>query len=323
MKVLVVDDSPSSLAYHGELVRQMGLEVVAARGGLEALACYRAEVPDFILLDVEMPGLDGFEVARRIRADEPPDQWTPIIFLTGLSNEESLSRGIAAGGDDYLNKPVSELVLMSKMSALRRINRIRQTLLERTEQLSVANQRLNDANEKLATMAAIDGLTGIANRRRFDEVLSREWARSMREKTSLSLLIADVDFFKLYNDSYGHQAGDVCLKSVAQAIAHAVMRPGDVAARYGGEEFAVVLANTPLEGARLVAQRALENIQALHMDHKASKVSPYVTASFGVATLNPSPGGESGKLLGLADRALYEAKERGRARIVWAGQAPT
>ena len=171
---------------------------------------------------------------------------------------------------------------------------------------------------RLDAMVAIDGLTGIANRRRFDEMLEREWLCALRERTPLSLIMLDVDFFKLYNDAYGHQQGDDCLKSVAKALAGAVLRPGDLPARYGGEEFALILPHTPLEGARCVGERVLENIRALGIEHRSSKVAPCVTASIGVAGCIPGSDREPAGLLQLADRALYAAKQQGRARVVCA-----
>ncbi|MDD5296314.1 MAG: diguanylate cyclase [Rhodocyclaceae bacterium] len=325
MKALIVDDSPSSLAYHCALIDSMGLESVSAAGGREALERYQEQKFDFILLDVEMPSPDGYEVARRIRATESPDEWTPIIFLTGRTDEESLSKGIEAGGDDYLAKPVSELVLAAKMAALRRLNHIRSALVTTAGQLRDTNHLLWQANEKLKTIAAVDGLTGIANRRRLDEMLGREWGRAIREHTPLSVLMADVDFFKLYNDSYGHQAGDDCLRKISGALALAARRPGDLAARYGGEEFAIVLPNTPLEGARHVAQFALEKVLSLGIPHKASKVRDQVSISIGVASVCPDTAKCSccADLVKMADRALYEAKERGRARVVWAESTPS
>ena len=173
---------------------------------------------------------------------------------------------------------------------------------------------------RLDAMVAIDGLTGIANRRRFDETLEREWRCAERDHTPLSLLMLDVDFFKLYNDAYGHQQGDDCLKAVAGAVAAAVLRPADVAARYGGEEFALVLPHTPVEGAVRVAERILQNIRALGLEHRASRVGPHITASIGVACDIPERSRERGAagLLHLADQALYQAKQQGRARVVCA-----
>lgn len=319
MRTLIVDDSPSSLAYHCALGQSLGMETVSAPNGEEALRLCREQQFDFILLDVEMPAPDGFEVARRIRAQEGPDEWTPIIFLTGLADDASLSRGIEAGGDDYLTKPVREPVLAAKMAALQRINRIRRALVDTSAKLRDTNQQLSQANEKLNTMAAIDGLTGLANRRRLDEVLTREWGRALREHTTLSVLLVDVDHFKLYNDTYGHQAGDDCLRRVAAELGRAARRPGDLAARYGGEEFAVVLPNTPLEGATHVAQLALQTIIALNIPHKASLTRPQVSVSIGVATISPQDRSDAccSDLVKSADEALYQAKHGGRSRVAW------
>ncbi len=178
-----------------------------------------------------------------------------------------------------------------------------------------AEEALAKANAALERMARIDGLTQVANRRSFDERLLQEWRRLAREKKPFSLLLCDIDFFKRYNDTYGHQAGDDCLKKVAQALEKSILRPGDMVARYGGEEFGLILPGIDIEGALVVARRALEEVARLEVEHKASDVSPFVSISLGASCFNPPNEGSPEDLVGMADEALYQSKEQGRNRV--------
>ncbi len=304
MKALVIEDTATSQAVICHLLERLGIQPVQARDGLSGIANFEKEQPDLILLDIILPGIDGFEVARRIRAMEKPGEWTPIIFLTALTKDEDLERGIEAGGDDYLFKPVSEVVLAAKVRAMQRIIQMRHSLL-------VLTRKLDSANRELTRLSAVDGLTGIANRRQFDEALLREWRRCLREREPLSLLMVDVDYFKQYNDGYGHQAGDECLKTVAATLRGKLRRPADIVARYGGEEFAAVLPDTAQEGAVRVAESMNSAIQQLGIPHEGS-VFGSLTVSVGVATLIPLQVEGLPRLLGAADWALYEAKREGR-----------
>lgn len=173
-------------------------------------------------------------------------------------------------------------------------------------------KQMEEALQKLSVM---DGLTGVGNRRLFDETLNREWKRAMRDQIPLSLIMLDIDFFKLYNDSYGHQGGDTCLKQVATALDQYTHRPTDLVARYGGEEFAVILPETTLEGAAELAEAIRSSIEGLQIEHNKNAVSPYVTVSLGVSTMVPERGVSHGQLISNADKALYRAKEKGRNQI--------
>ena len=184
---------------------------------------------------------------------------------------------------------------------------LEQKVEERTKALQIANQELE-------SLVNLDGLTQVANRRYFDAYLAQEWRRLAREQQQLSLILLDVDFFKRYNDHYGHQAGDDCLVKVSQAVKQAIKRPADLVARYGGEEFVVVLPNTNIQGAAVVAQRIQDELQRLQIFHVKSEVSPLVTLSLGLACQIPIPGTDSGHLVGNADEALYMAKRQGRNR---------
>ncbi|AUL99950.1 diguanylate cyclase response regulator [Rhodocyclaceae bacterium] len=311
MKALIIEDTLTSATLVCHQLGKMGLETVHARDGESGIELFKSERPDLILLDIIMPGLDGFEVARRIRQLERDGEWTPIIFLTARTGDEDLERGIEVGGDDYLIKPVSEIVLKAKVRAMQRIAQMRYSLL-------VLTRKLDEANRKLMRLSSADGLTGIANRRRFDETLLKEWRRCAREARPLALLLIDVDFFKPFNDNYGHQAGDECLKAVARALSQTLHRPSDLAARYGGEEFAVILPGTDEAGALAVAEALRAAVQQMGITHRYSEVAPVVTISVGLACATPRPGDETGfiGLLKDADAALYRAKSEGRNRVV-------
>lgn len=309
MKVLVIEDTVTSAALICRMLGGMGLETVHRRDGEGGIEAFRQSRPDLIMLDVVMPGMDGFEVARRIRQLESDGEWTPIIFLSARTRDEDIERGIAVGGDDYLVKPVSEAVLKAKVRAMQRIAHMRASLVALT-------RKLDEANRELTRLSAFDGLTGIANRRTFDATLSREWRRGARSGASIALMVVDVDCFKQFNDAYGHQVGDECLKAVARALAGNTRRPVDLVARYGGEEFAVVLPDTDAQGAAIVAESMRKAVEALAITHRHSTAARVVTVSIGIAVTRPERSDDGGfaTLVARADEALYRAKRDGRNR---------
>lgn len=314
MKTLIVDASSAETLFLRHCVQRQGGIALHTTSGYEALELFEHEKPDMVLLDVALPDLSGFEVARRIRATEDPGNWTPIIFVTGKTCDKDVEKGIAAGGDDYLFKPISEVVLAAKIRAMHRIVQMRTSLL-------VLTRKLDTANQELQRLSASDGLTGIPNRRFFDETLKREWRRHWRSGQELAMIMCDVDYFKRFNDRYGHQAGDDCLRLVAHTLYACLERGGDTPARYGGEEFAVILPDTSIAGAQLVAEKTRQAIMAQEIVH-ADSPHGHVSLSLGVASIVPREDVSPETLLQAADTALYAAKHEGRNRVCLA-QSPT
>jgi len=308
MKVLVVDDTRTDLRIITAHVRDLGHEVISATSGEEALTRYVTDQPDLVLLDVVMPGMDGYAVAHHIR-ELAREDWVPIIFLSAMVEDEHIVRGIEVGGDDYLTKPPRQLVLKAKLSAMERIAHMRQSLIEVSGQLELANRELQRLSRE-------DHLTGLANRRVFDERLLSEWQRARREQADIALILTDIDHFKAFNDHYGHQAGDHCLMQVAKELERAARRPGDLAARYGGEEFAILLPSTGIHEATQIAGQICRSIAELGIPNIHSPTSERVTASFGVASCIPSGRASARTLVAAADTMLYRAKESGRNRVV-------
>ncbi len=299
MKVLLIEDSPTLLELTAELLTTAGHEVYCAVTGNDAVDMPELTSVDIILLDVEMPGLNGFETCSLIR--EKLDNWIPIIFLTSRSDDASFQTGIDAGGDDYLVKPVSHVILHAKLKAMQRI-------LEMREEMAAMNKSL----EK---MSQSDSLTGLLNRRAFFDIANRDWQAATRDNSSISIAILDIDYFKPYNDHYGHPEGDTCLKAVAQCLQNSLKREMDIIARYGGEEFIVILPGTSLQGADLVFKRLCKAVEDLQLPHIASKVCPVVTLSIGICATTTTTGRSLNDLVKQADIALYSAKHQGRNRV--------
>lgn len=286
--LLAVDDEPVNLRV---IVDALGADyrVRTASSGAQALKIAAVEPPDLVLLDVKMPGMDGYEVCRRLKGDADM-QDIPIVFVTTLSDEHHETRGLEAGAVDYIAKPVRSRVLRARVRA---------------------HLYVKGKQDRFAALSRVDALTGIANRRRFDEALRVEWRRNLRARSPLALVMCDIDRFKSFNDAHGHVAGDRCLRRVAHAIAEAMRRPSDLAARFGGEEFAALLSDTDRDGARRVAEAIREGVARSNR----SVPEPAVTISCGVACVVPSVASTPASLLERADACLYGAKTSGRNRV--------
>lgn len=307
MKILIVEDSRSNLPLLKQYVERCGATAVCAEDGEAALRIFEQENPDIILLDIASQVVTGLSVTRQVRAMEKPGDWTPIIFLSSTGEDDDIEKGIAAGGDDYLLRPISEIALGAKIRAMQRLVLMRTSLLSLTRKLDAANQ-------ELTRISSSDSLTGIANRRYFDEALSVEWRRARRHSNPVALLICDIDYLKLYNDTYGHTAGDECLRKVAATISRHSERPSDTVARFGGEEFAVILAETTIGGALMVAEKIRTGVAELKMAHISSPFGE-VTLSIGIASAAPGFDNPPDDLMQAATKALYRAKHEGRDRI--------
>lgn len=301
--ILIAEDDKFTRLQIRRSMQREGYRVAELTNGEQCLAAYTRLQPDLILLDAMMPVMDGFTCCARLQA-LPGGERTPVLMITGLEDQASVDWAFEAGATDYITKPINWALLRQRV--------------HRMLQESKVSQELKQANQELQQLVFLDSLTQLANRRRFDAYLSQEWKRTARDRAPLSLILCDIDFFKPYNDTYGHQVGDLCLQQVAKTITLAAKRPADLVARYGGEEFGVVLPNTENEGALRIAEEIRSHISALQIVHASSQVSRYVTLSFGVASTIPSSKSPLEKLIAAADAALYQAKTEGRDRILLA-----
>jgi diguanylate cyclase (GGDEF)-like protein len=318
--ILIIDDNTTVLNVAVEYLQEGQFVALVAQDGESGLMQSKSARPNLILLDVLMPGIDGFETCRRLKAERETKD-IPVIFMTALSNTEDKVKGFEVGAVDYVTKPIQREELLARITTHLRIQALTQQLQKQNQQLQQQALELKQAKEtaesacrELKRLANLDSLTQVANRRRFDEHLSQEWRRLAREKAPLSLILCDIDYFKPYNDYYGHQAGDATLKQVAQAIEGAIKRPADLVARYGGEEFAIILPNTGMAGAVKVAQLIQMEIKRLQIPHAHSQVSPFITLSLGITSQVPDPDLPPESLIAHADKALYAAKKQSRDR---------
>lgn len=313
--VLLVDDQ----AMIGEAVRrglsnQENIDFHFCSDPQQAIAQAVRIKPTVILQDLVMPGLDGLSLVREYR-NHPATKDIPIIVLSTKEDPLIKSAAFSAGANDYLVKLPDTIELVAR---IRYHSRSYMTLLQRDaayRALRVSQQQLLDTNLVLQRLMNSDGLTGLSNRRHFDEYLELEWRRAMRDQTQLSLLMIDVDFFKTYNDSFGHVEGDEALRKVAATIRDASSRPSDLPARYGGEEFALVLPNTSPGGARLVAEKLRMAVASLKIPHIAPTEGSSLTISIGLSTLTPVQGTDCRQLIMAADKGLYMAKHNGRNQV--------
>lgn len=305
--ILLVDDDPGAIRVLGRALFDMG-ELHFATGGAAALRLAHESAFDLILLDVDMPRISGFQVCKSLKAEAAMAD-VPIIFVTGHADTEFEVAAFGIGAADFIAKPVSVPLLRARVQA----------------QLNAKH-----ASDALRRVSITDGLTDVANRRRFEECLAQEWRRARRTADPLSLLMIDVDHFKLFNDHYGHPAGDEGLRQMAHAIAGASVRPGDLVARYGGEEFVVLLPQTTRQGAAHLAVAILAAVASLEIANAASPTAPHLTVSIGVASLDddsawwpaaPADSRHAADMIGpclpatlvrAADTAMYAAKAAGR-----------
>ena len=267
-----------------------------------------------ILQDLVMPEFDGLMMVRYFRANKESAK-IPIIALSASNESSFKSDAFLLGANDYLIKlpETIELIARIRYHSQAYINQLQRD--EAFRALKESQAQLAEANRTLEKLSSLDSLTGLANRRIFDNTLKKEWYRATRGGKFISLIMIDIDCFKLYNDHYGHQGGDSCLKKVANGLCSAIHRESDLLARYGGEEFSVILPDTDLNGAVKVAEEMLQAVKALRIEHPKSKVSDFISISIGVSAMVPQKKTEPEILVAAADQALYKAKEDGRDQV--------
>jgi diguanylate cyclase (GGDEF)-like protein len=320
--ILIVDDTPENLTVLRQMLTEHGFRVRPALSGEIALKAIQADLPDIVLLDVMMPGMDGFEICRQLKSEERTRD-VPVLFISALNETEDKVKGFQVGGVDFITKPFNTAEVLARVEthlSLRNMQKKIEAqniqLLGEIEERKQAEKALEGANRKLEQLASLDGLTEIPNRRQFDLFLQQEWKRMTRDQDPISLILCDIDYFKYYNDAYGHVVGDKCLKQIAQAIRRAVKRPADLVARYGGEEFAVIMPKTEINGAVKVAEAIKKEIGNLKIPHAQSEVNQYVSLSMGVKSTVPGLPDKPETFISNADKSLYQAKKDGRDRIV-------
>lgn len=291
-KLLVVDDQPINIQVMYQIF-SADFQVFMATSGAQALALCKDNPPDLVLLDIVMPGMDGFEVCARLKACEATRN-IPVIFVTTYTDAEQETRGLDVGAVDFISKPVNPAVVRARVKT---------------------HITLKLQSDVMRRMVFLDGLTGVYNRRYFDRQLAMEMARSVRNQTPLALVMLDVDFFKHYNDLYGHLVGDDCLRQIAITLKNSLRRPADLVARYGGEEFACILPETDFHDAMTLAAELELQVRALNIPHANSDAASVVTISLGVSGRRGDTPGDASDLLAEADRQLYIAKHDGRGRV--------
>ncbi|VVE38734.1 Phytochrome-like protein cph2 [Pandoraea morbifera] len=299
-KVLVVDDAAINRQVLADLLRD-DCTVILAKRGEQALALAAQHLPDLILLDVVMPEMTGYDVLRRLKGD-PRTAAIAVVFTTGLDTPEDEEAGLTLGASDYITKPFHLPVVRARVRL----------------HLQLARQR-----RMLETMANVDGLTEIANRRYFDDRYAIEWAHASRDGKPLSVAILDIDYFKDFNDRAGHAMGDRVLQGVASILSREMVRATDLVARYGGEEFVLLMPGTEAEGAARFANRLREATSQWQMPLPGLMDNDRITVSLGGATLQAGTPESAADLLKAADEHLYRAKREGRNRVVWRGVPPS
>lgn len=292
--ILLVDDEKANLKILSELLKS-DAQIIVAKSGDQAITKAVEMCPDIILLDVIMPDMDGFDVIKVLKSNAATHS-IPVIFITGLADANFEEKGLQLGACDYIQKPFHTAIVKARVKL----------------HLQLLKQR-----QLLEQLALIDPLTTIANRRKYEEVFETEWRNALRQEKTLSLAILDVDFFKQYNDTLGHAAGDHALEKVAINLAHQLQRPKDFVARYGGEEFIILLPDTDSVGAEETVNKCRMAIESLKIPHPTSKTNDVLTISSGGITCKPKTIEGKNEVLNVADNMLYEAKRIGRNKVCW------
>ena len=315
MGLLIVDSAPDDLGLLKTILPgEPGWNVVTAQSGAEALRVLANGSVDLVLADLMVPGLGGIELCRHIK-NCPGVRDTPVVILLAAAERGYLGQAYEAGACDSIMKPLDPLEVVARVRSVLRNKEEIDRRRARENQLETRNLELQAANHELLQLSLVDPVTGVANRRHFDEMMDRAWRCAARRQFEIGLILMDIDFFKGYNDRLGHPAGDDCLRRVADELAAGLLRPDDFLGRYGGEEFAVILPRTDLAGATVVAERLRSNVESLDILHPTSSAAAHVTISEGLACMVPEPISSPSSLIAVADELLYEAKRCGRNQL--------
>ncbi|HXI43404.1 MAG TPA: diguanylate cyclase [Bryobacteraceae bacterium] len=315
MSILIIDDDPDDLdVLQSILAGTERWNIAAARSTEEALRALETGEVEMVLADIMTPATGGLEICRQIKA-RPELAHTPVVIIMAGSERSYLTQAYESGACDYLMKPLDPVEVAARVGAVLRSKEEVDRRIAHEHELLAAARKLQAANQQLLRLSVVDALTGIANRRSFDQTLDRVWRSASRHQREVALIMIDIDFFKSYNDSLGHPAGDDCLRRVAKELTDALKRPDDFLARYGGEEFVVILPQTDLAGVSVVAERLRGSMEALDIRHPASTIANHVTISQGVASILPTREAARFTLISMADEALYGAKKSGRNRV--------
>lgn len=313
--VLLVDDQ----AMVAEAIRRMladekDIEFHYCQDSGQAVSKANEINPTIILQDLIMPEVDGYTLLKFYRGN-PATSSTPVIILSSRDDPKDKSHAFEIGASDYLVKLPDKIEMIARIRAYSKTYVLQLQRDYAALEMKRLQEQLTESNEILQRLSTMDGLTGIANRRNFDATLQTEWKMCLRQKTPLAAIMIDIDFFKKFNDGYGHQGGDDCLKEVANALAETISRPGDFVARYGGEEFVVILPRTDAKGASVIAEQLRKNVAKKRIKHEFSTVADHVSISLGVASVQPDKSSSPESLITKADEALYKAKESGRNKF--------
>jgi diguanylate cyclase (GGDEF)-like protein len=293
--ILITDDEKMNLSILGDILSPL-YNLLISRNGTRALELANEHKPDLILLDVLMPEMSGFEVIKKLKESDITSR-IPVIFITGLTGADDEEKGFFLGAVDYIAKPFNKAIVKARVNT---------------------HIKIIDQMRTIEQIGLIDPLTKISNRRGFENRLNSEWSNANRVHSPISILMMDIDKFKTYNDTYGHQQGDVALKTFADVVSRSLNRPSDFAARWGGEEFIILLPNVNTSGAAEVAERVRKNVEA-SVIHTEEGKETRITVSIGINTVSPTADANIGDFIKEADQALYKAKESGRNRYVVSG----